>query len=76
MELADFRPFAPAVPATAVLVSGVRVAGVFMPGVFVTVVRVAARTGRLGLLSAAWFAGVPAALGEGDELLGVVGQRF
>src|SRR5438105_1994469 len=38
--------------------------------------RVAGRTGRRGLLSAAWFAGVPAAVGEGDELLGVVGERL
>jgi hypothetical protein len=46
--------------------------------VVVVVVRVlvAARTGRLGLLSAAWFAGMPAAVGQGDDLLGVVGQRF
>src|SRR4051794_26530531 len=35
-------------------------------------VSVAARTGRRALLSAAWFAGVATAVGEGDELLGAV----
>jgi hypothetical protein len=33
---------------------------------------VAALTGRLGLLSTARFAGMPAALGQRDDLLGVV----
>jgi hypothetical protein len=37
---------------------------------------VAARTGRLGLLSAAWFAGMAAAVGERHDLLGVVAQGF
>ena len=33
---------------------------------------VAARTGRLGLLSAAWFAGTAAAVGQRHDLLDVV----
>ena len=37
---------------------------------------VAARTGRLGVLSTAWFAGTAAALGERHDLLGVVAQGF
>ena len=46
------------------------------PVVMVVGMIVAARTGRLGLLSAAWFAGTAAAVGERDDLLGVVAQGF
>jgi hypothetical protein len=63
--------------AVVVVVPMVVVPMVVVPMVVVTVrVLVAARTGRLGLLSAAWFAGMPAAFGQSDDLLGVVGQRF
>src|SRR5256714_10052838 len=55
------------------LVELVRRAGLVPVGMGVLV---AARTGRLGLLSAAWFAGMPTAFRERDELLGVVGQRL
>jgi hypothetical protein len=38
----------------------------------VVVMVVAALTGRLSLLSTSWFAGMPAALGQRHDLLGVV----
>ena len=44
--------------------------------VLVVVMGVVALTGRLGLLSTAWFAGMPAAVGQRDDLLGVVQKRF
>ena len=48
--------------------------GVVVP--MVVIMTVAARTGRRALLSAARFAGMPAAVGERQRLLGVVAQRL
>jgi hypothetical protein len=46
-------------------------------GMVVTVgTLMSARTGRLGLLSTAWLAGTAAAVGQRDDLLGVVAQGF